>query len=145
MRYDLIAAVVAGALAITGVFYAGRHSANLEWEARVAKREKEAKEVTDGLTKLLEKSNAKYSEETREANTRLEYALRRLSERPNRLPSPARAACAGATGAELSAEDGGFLVREAARANSYALALTQCREAYDTAKRKIDDFNRSNK
>ena len=53
-------------------------------------------------------------------------ALGELRKRPERLPEAARAAAAGATGAELSRPDAGFLVGEAARANEHRAALAEC-------------------
>lgn len=59
----------------------------------------------------------------------LDAAERRLRDRPARrtdLPEVARASCEGSTGAELSGEDGRFLVGEAARANQLRAALAEC-------------------
>lgn len=41
-----------------------------------------------------------------------------LRKRPDRLPAAARSGCAGSTGAELSAADADFLIREAAAAEA---------------------------
>jgi hypothetical protein len=62
----------------------------------------------------------------RSIDARLAAALQRLRDRPGRLPEPARAACAGATGAELSGPDGSFLAGEAARADVLRAALDAC-------------------
>lgn len=61
-------------------------------------------------------------------NNRLNTDLDKLRNRPNRrhLPESARANCKGVTGAELSSEDGRFLVREAARADRFRTALKAC-------------------
>lgn len=48
--------------------------------------------------------------------------------------APAAPTCAGATGAELSREDAGFLVGEAARADAQRAALAACYGAYDSLK-----------
>lgn len=68
-------------------------------------------------------------------NRRLSGELRRLRERPARaaeLPGAARAECAGATGAELSGPDAGFLAREAARADRLRAGLKACYEYADS-------------
>jgi hypothetical protein len=52
-----------------------------------------------------------------------------LSSRPSRkagVPGSSGADCTGGTGAELSREDAGFLVGEAARADTLRAALTAC-------------------
>lgn len=68
-------------------------------------------------------------------NARLADALGRLSDRPTRsaggnLPTPA---CPqqNATGAGIFAEDAGFLVREAARADQLRAALAACYTQYE--------------
>lgn len=65
---------------------------------------------------------------------RLSADLERLRQRPDRtrgMPETDRAACQGATGAELSREDAGFLAREAARADRIRAALRACYRAID--------------
>lgn len=60
-------------------------------------------------------------------NDLLADALQRLRNRPDRMPSAATPACAGATGAQLSEPDGRFLSREAARADQLRVDLETCR------------------
>jgi hypothetical protein len=43
----------------------------------------------------------------------------------------------GATGAELSREDAGFLTREAARADALRAELNYCYQMYDEAKKSL--------
>lgn len=62
---------------------------------------------------------------------RLAAALDRLRDRPKRpadMPEAGRAACAGATGAELSGPDAAFLAGEAARADTLRAELGACQE-----------------
>lgn len=69
----------------------------------------------------------------------LDVAERRLRDRPARradLPEAAARACAGATGAELSGEDGRFLAGEAARANQLRAALAECQGWIEAVTRK---------
>lgn len=75
-------------------------------------------------------------------NGRLGSALDGLRQRPQRPAAspespPAACSCAGATGAELSREDGAFLVREAARADSLRAALSQCYRQYDEVRKGL--------
>lgn len=59
----------------------------------------------------------------------LDAADLRLRDRPARradLSEAARASCAGATGADLSRDDGSLLIREAARADQLRAALAEC-------------------
>lgn len=75
-------------------------------------------------------------------NARLGSALGSLSNRPQRPPSspqgtPAPSVGAGATGAQLSREDAEFLVREAARADSLRLALSQCYRQYEQVRQNL--------
>ncbi len=65
---------------------------------------------------------------------RLADALERLRMRPARRPAAATAACEGATGAQLSGPDGGFLEREAARADQLRSALSECYGWVDAVK-----------
>lgn len=64
----------------------------------------------------------------RAVSAQLADALVQLRNRPERLPEASRAACSGATGAELSGPDAGFLVREAARADELRAALDACQK-----------------
>lgn len=59
-------------------------------------------------------------------------ALERLRNRPERMPEPARAACKGSTGAELSGSDAGFLVGLAARADRLRADLAECQAWVET-------------
>ena len=62
-------------------------------------------------------------------------ALNELRKRPSRVPVPnAPGAAKGATGAELSREDAGFLTREAARADALIAELNYCYRMYDESK-----------
>lgn len=88
--------------------------------ARTARQTFRAQEVRDA--------------ETIRINERLADALERLRNRPARMSEPSRATCQGATGAELSGPDGGFLEREAARADATREALRECYAWVDAVK-----------
>ncbi len=73
-------------------------------------------------------------EKIRRINLLLDAALDELRHRPERR-SPAAvdtADCKGATGAELSRPDAGFLTREAARADILRAGLAACYEQYES-------------
>jgi hypothetical protein len=122
---------IAVALAVFAIAVAGYGKGY--YDAKQAVQVAEGKKLTaqvDANTKLQEKLD----EETqaaadRERALRLDYvsAVERLRrERPARLPEPARAHCKGATGAELSAEDGIFLRGEATAAAVCWSELGRC-------------------
>jgi hypothetical protein len=97
-----------------------------------AARETEQKLLQEAAFALETKQN-----EIADINSRAADLAERLRQRPARASSPggmpaSRAACAGATGAELSAEDGIFLAGEAARADTLRAALAQCYRQYQT-------------
>lgn len=98
-----------------------------------AMREKERKQAAAAGAALQEKQDEITRINSRHAG-QLD-SLRQRAERPasdpGGLPAP-RAACAGATGAELSGEDGRFLAGEAARADTIRAALAQCYTQYDS-------------
>ena len=65
-------------------------------------------------------------------NSRLANALVELRNRPSRPKSEATNASTCGTGATLYAEDGSFLIGEAARADTLRSALQACYEQYDS-------------
>ena len=65
-------------------------------------------------------------------NTQLANALVELRNRPSRPKSEATNASTCGTGATLYAEDGSFLIGEAARADKLRSALQACYEQYDS-------------
>lgn len=89
------------------------------WQAKVAAAEQEK---TDENARIA----ARYAAQ-----------LASVQQRADRRPTPgggtaqAAATCAGSTGAELSRPDAGFLVGEAARADTQRAALAACYKAYD--------------
>ena len=65
-------------------------------------------------------------------NSRLANALVELRNRPSRPKSEATNAATCGTGATLYAEDGAFLIGEAARSDTLRSALQACYEQYDS-------------
>lgn len=116
------------------------------YQARVVEEQKASTEAlrrneinTRNLQSDVDRARKEKDDEIRKINGRLSAALERLRQRADRppadLPGPPRA-CEGATGAELSGPDAGFLEREAARAEQLRAALGACYEAYDAARRR---------
>jgi hypothetical protein len=93
----------------------------------------QARETELALKKSADELRKRKDEEIAIANRRLDDALTGLRNRPSRvdrLPSDPPITT-GATGAELSREDGTFLAREAARADRLQSALKECYSRYE--------------
>jgi hypothetical protein len=97
-----------------------------------AKAALEASETARETERLVQRSLTRITDakdkELRAVGDRLADALERLRNRPARLPEAARAACEGATGAQLSGPDSDFLAREAARADRLRAELGACQD-----------------
>lgn len=91
------------------------------------------KQEQEKQEKVNEATQTQYNELNR-INSRLNRDLDRLRKRANRSrqSESSRANCTGATGKELSAEDAGFLTREAARADRIRAGLKTCYQYADT-------------
>jgi hypothetical protein len=100
----------------------GRESALLEQFQQIEQARSRERQTNHESFKLREIKDA----EIDRINGRLSSALERLRARPERLSEPARAACHGATGAELSGRDAGAFERLAARADRLRAALAEC-------------------
>lgn len=124
--YVIVGALVLALASGTGGYFKGRADMDAAWQLRAA----EAAEVAREREKILQgQANDianKLQADRDRVSGQLADALDRLRQRPSRLPEPARADCQGTTGAELSGEDGQFLVREAARADRLQGALAAC-------------------
>jgi len=129
-----IGIALVGALAcLTGGFLAGQRWVQAEWDEQIAQeaqaelaaeqsaREKEHQDAVDQQAREDLKA-----QELRTVSARLADALERLRKRPDRMPDATTEACQGASGAQLSGPDAGFLEREAARANELRAALREC-------------------
>ena len=101
------------------------------WQQKMIVAERQAHDREIKLQEAANEIGRQYQIDRSRISTDLADALERLRERPERLPEPARAACPGGTGAELSGEDAGFLEREAARADELRSALNACKAWVD--------------
>jgi hypothetical protein len=88
----------------------------------------QAREVERFASKARQGIEDAKNAEIRKMRARLDDALERLRNRPDRLPEAARPACEGATGAELSGRDAQFLERLAARADELRAELKACQD-----------------
>lgn len=88
--------------------------------------------IKRGWDSKLAEQRQEYANEISAINADRDALLERLRKRPGRLPKPARAACTGSTGAELSAEDGSVLVGLAVEADTVAAKLTECQGWIDS-------------
>lgn len=100
------------------------------WEAKYADRVQEARKTEQSLQASVDAITNRHASETRRIANERDAAIERLRQRPARLPEDSRANCKGSTGAELSREDGVFLIREASAA---AICWQELRRAYDYA------------
>lgn len=121
-------------MAAVGGYAKGRSDERGRVQAELLKRTEQARQVEQEWARKVKVLGDAKDAEIDRINGRLADALERLRKRPERLPEPARAACAGATGAQLSGPDAGFLEREAARADALRAALEQCYGWIDAVK-----------
>ena len=125
--YVVMASAAFIVLLAIGSYQKGRHDMDAVWKERALVAEQQARarehqlqEATDAITK-------RHQQERTRISGRLADALERLRDRPARsVPEDSPPACIGGDGRSLSAEDAGFLVREAARADELRVALEAC-------------------
>ena len=116
---------------VVGAYWKGGRDQDAVWQARAVEAERQARARERELQEAANEITRQHQIERARISADLADALERLRQRPARLPEPARAACEGSTGSELSAEDAGFLTREAARADELAVALDACQRWVD--------------
>lgn len=120
-----------------GRFHQWRADVKSAAAAQLTKTE-QARETERELQRFNQGAQNVKDAEYRRIAARLSDALRELRSRPDRLPEAARAACAGATGAELSGRDAAVLEGLAARADQLRAELAGCQDrewrAYEALK-----------
>ena len=127
--------LIAGAVVLAllgGAYVKGRGDANDAWAVEMADAAAKARETEQRLQGEANAIQKKLSAENAVIADQLGDALERLRNRSQRMPEAARPACKGSTGAELSAEDAGFLTWEAYRADRLRVALEACQAWADT-------------
>jgi len=123
--------LIAGAVALVllgAAYVKGRGDANDAWAVKMAKAAEEARATEQRMQGEADALRDKNSAEKAALTAQLADALVSLRNRPKRMPEAARAACKGGTGAELSAEDAGFLTWEAYRADRILSDLKACQD-----------------
>jgi hypothetical protein len=127
----IIGAIVVFLLAVTGSYFKGKSDSDAAWTIKISEQERVAREKEQELQKEHNNVANQLRAENERIVSRLDDALEQLRSRPSRLPEPARTACTGSSGAELSREDAGFLAREAARADKLRAELDACYKRED--------------
>lgn len=124
--------ILAGSLCFAS-FEFGREYERGKQAQVLATQQSEAAQQLQAKNVQIHKQAQEHADEVRTINSRLADAIERLRKRPDRMPESSRSACAGATGAELSGPDAGFLIREASRADGIRAALKECYAWIDQA------------
>lgn len=130
--YPILACLLLCAACGLGGYRHGVSVTEARHDADALKLVQAAIKIKEAWNDDLATQRQRQADEVRAINARLADALERLRQRPARMPEPARETCKGATGAELSGDDAGFLVREAARADELREALRACYGWIDT-------------
>lgn len=135
----------------------GRHAVQVQWDAAAAIENSLAKEKLAVATTRANAAELSMKSKIKEVNDdrnkkiaavhdRLSAALYELRTRPTRRADAASQGagttgqCAGASGAELSRPDAGFLGGEAARADQYVIELNACHKEYDAVADGINNL-----
>lgn len=142
--YLIIAAVIA-------VFFSGWEVNGMRWQAKysaldntykeaIIKADQEAKAKELALNNMLDSQKKVKDDQIALINHQLSNALIELRSRPVRSSNPSDFATLGkgATGRSLFAEDAGFLIGEAARADKLRTELQSCYATYDSARQIIN-------
>lgn len=121
----------------------GRSAERTAWEARFEHERADAAQAAraeeqrrqEAVNAVLSKQNKTLAGVNAGLRRDLD-GLRNRPERPAPVPGHPRADCEGATGAELSRTDAGFLAGEAARADELRAGLDACYTVIDAMHRK---------
>lgn len=130
------ARLIAAIVALLGAFASGvwvqSYRTTAKHNAELVAAQDETAAIKRGWDSKLAEQRQEYANEIAAINADRDDLLERLRKRPGRLSKPARAACAGATGAELSSEDGSVLVGLAVEADAVAAKLKECQGWIDS-------------
>ena len=94
--------------------------------AELAIRTAQVLDTERDLATAHELTRGAHATELRRLSAAHAAALHELRERPQRLPAPAAAACAGTSGAELARDDAAFLAGFAADRDGLLAAVRAC-------------------
>ncbi len=134
--YVLIGAVVILAISHSFAFIKGRGWERNDWNGKVIEQTEKVRETERVWQNAYNEASKSYLARIGVINDRLHTALNGLRDRPDRpVPGATGTDCKGATGAELSRQDVGFLFGEAARADRLRTALGLCYSTYDSLRK----------
>lgn len=115
---------------LTGLFSykAGGDSQRAASAAKVIEAVDAARKKEQADQEKVNEQAQKQINDLSDINSTLNANLDRVRNRPDRrhMPDKPEVSCKGATGKDLSAQDSGFLTREAARADTIRAALKTC-------------------
>lgn len=115
---------------LLGSYFTGRYqqyqSDQKEHTASLLKATQEARQKEQDWQLIYKETTDAKESELRAVATERDRALASLRNRPKRLPEAATAACNGGTGAQLSQDDAGFLIRFATERDEQAAQLRAC-------------------
>lgn len=127
---SMLSQFAVGCLLVLGLFMSGMgygtHRANNRHELLRLQAVEKAREREASLQEQIEVNDEQHKAELGRVAAARDAALRRLRDRPERLPAASTPACNGATGAQLSRPDAEFLTGEAARADQLRADLDAC-------------------
>lgn len=129
--YIVIAVVVGLGISHGTLYLKGANDKANEYELEVKEAQIAAFKIASVKQEKANERANRLEESRRTIQSKLDTALDRLRQRPERLPTESRTDCKGSTGAELSKPDGEFLSREAARADRIRKALEACYQHVD--------------
>lgn len=134
----LLGAIATAIALLFGGYAWGSSAKNTYWLSRINADKAAAVQQALSIERLnQEKANAAIRQQAADQaaiNNRLRADLASLRDRPERasnLSTVSGHSCSGATGAELSRSDAGFLVGEAARADEVRAGLIACYAVID--------------
>lgn len=129
-RYLIIAAVVLGLAG--GLWLHGNYHGRSVMEMKIEQANNRALREKQALQEKIDEITQQQTDDLAAVIDERDAALKRLRNRPNRMPEAAATECKGSTGAELSRTDAEFLTREAARADRLRRALISCYDYADS-------------
>lgn len=111
-----------------GSYFKGRHDMAAVYAQKMVIAEQQARKREEELQDAANEITRQYNVDRTRISTDLVNALERLRQRAPRrgVSEVASPTCNGSDGRALSAEDAGFLTREASRADELAAALDAC-------------------
>lgn len=124
--------LAAGFAALAFSWYLGYSFEASRFDRYKANQVIETQKIKDQNQAAADKIEKEKNDQINAINSKLADALVQLRNRPSRPQTETTSVAACGTGATLYAEDGEFLIREAARADQIRSALQACYNQYDS-------------